>query len=266
MQCIWCGEDSAGKQSVEHIVPEAIGCPPGFVLANGEVCTKCNNWFGHIDQALIADMEMFAALAGVPRKRSGAGIFSYGNIRARTIDGHLSYFINMDPKPVRLIDGMQLGGYKGRDRDVAATMTREADKVKVDFSVDFGRNINVRRAIFKIAINWVARELGSIAAREIVESDIGKFVKSGVPDCSIILVSPSSEPKKYQHKFSRIWRSTSGGLVCDFRLGHIEFIVDLQQGQSSFELICSKMYEAYGAIGWTTLPPTWKPPDQKCSA
>lgn len=35
----------------EHIIPESIGCPEKLVFTNGEVCKKCNNKLGNVDQA-----------------------------------------------------------------------------------------------------------------------------------------------------------------------------------------------------------------------
>jgi hypothetical protein len=33
--CIWCKKQSTSKQSIEHIIPESLGCPEAFVLMDG---------------------------------------------------------------------------------------------------------------------------------------------------------------------------------------------------------------------------------------
>ena len=45
MKCIFCGLDSSGSKSVEHIIPESFGNSTA-VLPKGVVCDKCNNYFG----------------------------------------------------------------------------------------------------------------------------------------------------------------------------------------------------------------------------
>jgi len=40
--CIWCKSEHTDR-SVEHIVPESLGCPRELVLRNGEVCDVCNS-------------------------------------------------------------------------------------------------------------------------------------------------------------------------------------------------------------------------------
>jgi hypothetical protein len=65
--CIWCLRENSSR-AIEHIIPDALGCPEEFVLTAGVVCEKCNNRLGQVDQAVIADLEISAFQAGVPRK------------------------------------------------------------------------------------------------------------------------------------------------------------------------------------------------------
>src|SRR5690606_5560641 len=79
-QCIWCLQSAGGKH-VEHIVPEALGCPKGFVLTADQICQRCNNGLGYLAQAVADDFDFVGFLAGVTRKkRKAPGIMSRGNV------------------------------------------------------------------------------------------------------------------------------------------------------------------------------------------
>ena len=67
MICIWCLDDFA-KLSLEHGIPEALGCPPDLELRD-TTCAGCNNRLGTIDQALLKPFEAISVMYGVPRKK-----------------------------------------------------------------------------------------------------------------------------------------------------------------------------------------------------
>ncbi|MCF6319932.1 MAG: HNH endonuclease, partial [Proteobacteria bacterium] len=68
-KCIWCGKFNQDKD-IEHIIPEALGCPKDFFLDNGVVCKKCNNNLAYLDRAVIGDFKIPAFLAGVTKKKN----------------------------------------------------------------------------------------------------------------------------------------------------------------------------------------------------
>ena len=65
-RCIWCGISPAN--SIEHILPEALGCPEGFILSEG-VCRICNSKNGKLDRALLKPFEITTVVKGILRKR-----------------------------------------------------------------------------------------------------------------------------------------------------------------------------------------------------
>lgn len=69
-KCIWC-KRSDGLLSLEHVFPEGLGCPDGFVLRAGEVCKTCNNELAHLDQAVIDELDVIGYMNDVPCKRAG---------------------------------------------------------------------------------------------------------------------------------------------------------------------------------------------------
>lgn len=69
--CLWCGEDTTGDKTREHIFPECIGGKK--TLPIGYVCNNCNNLFSHrIDRALLKEhsgmMDAYQVDPGIERK------------------------------------------------------------------------------------------------------------------------------------------------------------------------------------------------------
>lgn len=251
-RCIWCGLPSASDQPPEHIVPEAIGCPKDMVLVNGEVCGPCNHGLAHVDQALIDDLEVFAFMAGVPRKKGPPAIHSHGNFRGTVKDGHASTYFNMDPTPVELPNGQQLSGFKGRPRDVNASLTRSGNIATVEFGVSFGRSPKVARALVKMAAEYFCWVRGREEVANIIAGPVADFVRAGKGDKPVILGAP--DPTKYEHRFGSIGKE-GDDWFCGFRLAHFEVVVDLGPGRRVFDVMAPRLHKNLGRAGWTTLPP-----------
>lgn len=83
--CLWCGSEEF-RPSIEHILPEALACPPGFVLRDC-VCRPCNNGLAHIDQALLKKFELVTFIKGVRRKKGKPpSVVSWPSLRGRHSD------------------------------------------------------------------------------------------------------------------------------------------------------------------------------------
>jgi HNH endonuclease len=258
--CIWCGNPSVGKGSIEHIIPKAIGCPDGFELKNGEVCRNCNNGLGHLDQAVVADFEVPALIAGVPRGRlKGPEIHSFGNTFAHqhALRG-TEIFINMDPKPITLENGLTLGGFKGRERDLRWKLTVDGKQATASSGFEFGRSPKVARALYKIGLSWVAYSCGAKVARNLICSDIGAFVKKGYPVRPVFMFS-EADSNQYRHQFSNHIEKSSRLVATTFRLGHSRFFIDLTSDLSFSAEWYAATLSLHGEHGWTTLPPSWEP-------
>ena len=72
--CMWCGKDTTGDKTKEHIFPECIGGRKR--LPAGYVCANCNNHFSHrIDRALLKEhstmMDAFQVDLRIQRKGKG---------------------------------------------------------------------------------------------------------------------------------------------------------------------------------------------------
>jgi hypothetical protein len=67
--CIFCLKVPERWPAEEHIFPESLGCPPGFVLRDAEVCTPCNNRLSKADSKLIEVMSPFRPLGPFKTKK-----------------------------------------------------------------------------------------------------------------------------------------------------------------------------------------------------
>lgn len=254
MQCIWCGRPSGTSEPVEHIVPEAIGCPVDFVLRNGEVCGPCNNGLAHLDQALVGDLEVYAAIAGVPRKGGRSPLISsYGNLRAGVRNGEMEFHFNMGPDSVVMPDGKVLPPYRGKPRDVSATFERIGNQAIINYDVQFGESPKVARALVKMGAEYLCWAKGRELASKVINGQVADFVRFGKGKRPVIIGNPDKD--RYEHQFGHIGLEGEDGWYCSFRLAHFEVIVDLGPGQAVFDLMASRIYEKLGRHGWTTLPP-----------
>lgn len=252
-QCIWCKE-TGNPTSDEHIIPEALGCPPEFVLTNGEVCGPCNNGLAFLDRTLIDDFDIPAFQAGVRRKGgSPPRVDSRGNMRAyRTAEGQ-AIAINMDLSPITTPEGVRVGGIGKSARNIRATLTRNKNVAEINFEVSFGSSQKFARGIHKIALNATAYFLGHSAALDPQFDPVREYVRSGIGNRHFMVITCSDQEYRntvwapYRHK---------DGLNVVVRLAMVEFLVDLSPNQSALPLLEIELERTYGKNGWSLLPLT----------
>ena len=145
--CIWC-KTHKPDWAIEHIIPEPLGCPDGFILSNGAVCRTCNNNLGHLDQAIIDDFDIFVFMAGVPRKRGKPpAIHNRGNMLGTWDESGKVISINMERYPVRSQDGRLLSNFGKSRRNIKASIRRSGELGEVSFGAPIGENPKWRRRI-----------------------------------------------------------------------------------------------------------------------
>lgn len=253
VRCIWCGVLADGREPCEHIVPEAIGCPDGLVLDHGEVCARCNHGLAHLDQALAQDLELYAFMAGVPRKGGKPpSITSHGNVRAELVDGKQEWHFNMGTTPVVGPKGSTLPGFRGRERDLRADFSTDGTLGRIDFKAEFGRNPKVARALVKMATEYLCFVAGPHVAADTARGVIAEFVCKGRGYRPVLLHTP--DETKYEHEFGTVQKVSPKGYACHFRLAHSYFAVDLSPELSAFAAWAQSLYVDRGGKGWTTLP------------
>lgn len=250
--CIWCRGANLSS-SVEHIIPEPLGCPEGYVLSDGAVCRSCNNGLAHLDQAVADDFDVLSYMAGVPRKKKRPPeIRSRGNVIGTTGPTGKEISINMERHSVKAHDGSRLAPFGRSGRNINATFEHDGRIAKSSFSVPIGQNPKFVRGIVKIAFSSLAYFLGAATALGENFDPIRVFVREGKGERPILLMS--SPEGGY---FNQVWppyKSESGHYAVTFRLAIVEFCVDLSPTLDLYPLLKQKSIATYGQSGWTSLP------------
>lgn len=250
--CIWCLEHADGRHQ-EHIIPEALGCPPGFVLPGTVVCRKCNNGLSDLDQAVSDEFDFPTFMAGVPRKKGRPpAIRSRGNALATVEPSGPTYTFNMDPIPIKAHDGSRLAPYRGSKRDIRAELSKQGNAATINFEIPFGQNRKFQRGVTKIAFSSLTFFLGAPLARSPAFTPIRRFVRDGVGDRHLLLTFDSDST--YTNRVWPPYVSPSGDYAVTFRIALVEFLVDLSEKESFLSAFQSKAPETIGEKNWCTLP------------
>ncbi|WP_192247414.1 HNH endonuclease [Mesorhizobium caraganae] len=248
--CIWCGA-ATFDPSLEHILPEALGCPPGFVLSN-DVCAKCNNGFGHLDRALLRQFELITFLGNVPRKRGKApSLDSWSSILGRYTEAGPELHINGGPGPAEAF-GKRLKPAQAT-KDLENLSFKATDGfATVKFSQRFGDDPKFVRALYKVAFGVAVYWLGPAVASTPEMAAVKKFVRKGRGEFSAVLIAGSG---RHDHHFEPPYREEDTAyLAVGMRIFGIDFVTDFDPGQrltAKMEtLLTAKRHQ-----NWTILPP-----------
>jgi hypothetical protein len=229
--CLFCGAVDY-QPSLEHILPEALGCPADLVLHNG-ICQACNNGLGHVDQALVRQFELPAFMAGVPRKNGRKpSVDGWGSFHASvTSDGPTIRF-NGGPDDVTM-DGRRLKAASPQTGVLEKAFGVENGVASVQFSLAISGDGKLLRALYKIALELVLLHLGPTRALAADLDPVRAFVRQGLGAFDA-LVTPGDE--RYQCAFTPPFSAPDGeGLAVAVLLFGVEFNLDLMAGQADLE-------------------------------
>jgi hypothetical protein len=133
MNCIWCKAE-ANKSSVEHIIPEALGCPDGFVLHNGEVCVNCNAKLARLDRAVLDDFEILTFMLGILRKNGkNPTVANRGNIVGGYKEREKFIAINMERNSIKSPDGKIIGAFGKSKQNIKTSFARNGSSGMINF-------------------------------------------------------------------------------------------------------------------------------------
>lgn len=252
VKCIWCKQEDQ-IPSIEHIIPEVLGCPDGFVLEGSIVCQQCNNKLAHLDQAVAEDFDFITFFNGVPRKGGQPPqIRSRGNVIGTVDSGENSLSFNMEGYPVKAHDGSNLGKFGNSKRNIKANLTVDGQIGELCFEVKFGENPKFVRGILKIALSSVAFFLGYNHVLTDYYDPVRQFVQNGIGDRKILLLKSTN--MEYRNEVWPPMQSESGDISITFRLAMVEFLVDLSPDLSLFPIMKSKSSLLLNNSEWTWLP------------
>lgn len=230
-----------------------MGCPDGFTLSGSVVCRKCNNGLAHLDQAVIDEFDMAIFLAGIPRKKGRPPeIRGRGNLIASRDANGPAITVNMESYPVVGHDGTSVAPYRGSSRNIKAK-THSHDGIReINYAVEFGTNPKFVRGLAKIAFSALTYFQGSAVTLAERFNSLREFVCLGKGNRHVFLIA--SKDPAYRNQVWAPYISESGNYVLTFRLGQIEFVIDLSPDEEAFAGIKQAAIETYGTEGWTTLP------------
>lgn len=250
--CIWCGKVTSDKH-VEHIIPEALGCPPNFVLPGTIVCHKCNNGFAHLDRAVVDDFDFSTFNAGIPRKKGKPPVVSSrGNVFGSVQGGISTLTINMEKYSVTAHNGSKLAPSHGSNRNIDAKLEASDSISKVSFSTTFGSTPKFIRGITKIAFSSLAYFWGAEVANQKQFDAVREFVINGIGNRHTMITS--SNDSEYKHTIDKPLRHATGHFIAAFRIACVEFLVDLSPTESLLPILEAKQLEQFGTDGWCVLP------------
>lgn len=245
VRCIWCGWFDP-KPAVEHIIPDAFGCPPELVFKKGEVCSGCNNKLSRLDRHLAEQLEMHRLFAGLPAKGGKPPTVASCPNATGWIgpDGPVVH-VNMERERRWDSDAQRFLSPPTDDGALITTMQ--------DLGFGFGR-VNVRRelrldnkfarGVFKVGLSLLAFQHGADHARQSQFDHIRRFVRRGEGELKAILLTKDDQPM-LRINLSAVCHPTRAV----FDLAGLGFYLDLKFGQPEL----AAMTQEASAAGLTTL-------------
>ena len=249
--CIWCKEESSSR-SIEHIIPEALGCPDGFYLKEGDVCKSCNNKLAHLDQAVIDEFDISSFMWDVPRKKNRLpAIDNRGNLIGKYINTkNKAILINMGSRAIEM-EGHRVAGYGKSKRNVKAKFEKYGLNARISFSIEFGEGPKFVRGIMKIALSSLAYFIGTKDILLPKYDLIRDYIVNNKGQRKILLTAIENEPYRNQ-----VWAPyvNDDGYAIELRIATVAFFVDLTPNMTIHPVIYEKAMQKFGTKGWNSLP------------
>ena len=235
MICIWC-VNSFLKLSLEHVIPEALACPPDLEMHN-IACEGCNSKLGHVDNGLVKQFEAVSVILGVPRKEGKPPtIDSWRAISSKHNTDGPHIFINGGPGTVS-VGGKNL--YPAAKSNGITDLWIRPEEGKFGFGMQFGNDPRFLRALYKIGLSLVGKHFGPTVAAGAAYNHVRAFV-GGVKTAPVLTAILMKEivPQPVS--------SASGPILKDgyaypmFRVGILgaTFVLDLDPNQPGLRDMC----------------------------
>ncbi len=199
--CIYCMEDSSGAKSLEHVIPEALGCKE--TLPKGYVCDHCNNYFSEMDKCVLQNryIALHVGTEEIPGKK--------GKIR-REIGDNLrfpqkgAFEIKLGPKTIT--PGMK----------------------QIDFQLEQSKEFDelfFARGIHKIALNSYAFRFGHRDALNNRFNNLRQYVRKA--DRDELWTYAVKESQNSEDNFVAVIDNTKWGEFIELRLLCLDFLISL---------------------------------------
>lgn len=250
--CIWCAQP-VSRANIEHILPDALGCPPDFVLKDC-VCMACNNGFGHIDNALLGQFEIIAFMKGVRRKRGKKpSINNWAPIKGRYTDSGPEIHLNGGSKVAEAF-GVKLpaGSNKNGISNISMKPRIPGEQSKVSFEQEFGRDPKFVRAVYKVAFNTLAFFDGPQEARASKYDGVRAFVRAGIGKHRLLIMGNGDQQS---HSFCPpITLAGHQYPILEMSIFGVSLAADLDPAQKGLAEMIHQL-QTRKITNWTVLPP-----------
>ena len=176
--CIFCLKVPKQWPADEHIFPESLGCPPGFVLQQGEVCTPCNNRLSKADSKLI---EVLSALRPHGRFKTKKGKWQRAELSNATFErtGPDALSLTMHRRPMIRGEGVD-----------HFSIRRLPTHVSVNMSVRLRLDGRLSRGVHKIAFESLCLLRGRAAVLNSSLQSVREYVLGTVQGFRHVLALP----------------------------------------------------------------------------
>lgn len=206
MVCIFCKRDSSNSKSIEHIIPESMGCPDNFFLERGIVCDDCNtrklsrldedlqNFFG-----ILKPLNIQKNKEGCPTKANGHNFYAENN------NGDISIYLNVNNPPVKIKEGVIIESLKKNNGVINNIQMRnsEAGTATISFSQNLNVHKQVKRALHKIAFEYYCLCKGVDSALDEKFDSVRDYVSGGNGERNILMVEKLTKEEGI-HQFADV--------------------------------------------------------------
>lgn len=249
--CIWCAKKPG--VSLEHIAPDALGCPQDFVLVQG-VCADCNQRNGRLDRALLVPFEIITVVKGIPRKRGKKPtVDGFSSIASGYDENGPAFYINREKYPIQTPDGKWLKGTSTADPIKNLKWDKQPDgTVKISYDQELRFDRMAVRGLFKIAVEAIAFFEGLEAARNSDLDAVKHFVTEGGGNFRAILIPDQNSA--YDSYFAPCFSKDGHSRVCGMTLLGIGFICDFDPTFSGGKMLLD---EAKSQMQSAQVIPNW---------
>lgn len=248
--CIWCGAKEY-TPSLEHILPDSIGCPPGFLLEK-DMCKKYNNNLAHLDRAHLRQFELITFLGNIPRKGGKRpSLNSDASLQGRHTSAGPEIHLN-GGRGTTTAFGQTLKPLQATKKLGDLSFEINGNLATLNFSQRFGDDPKFVRALYKVGIEIAVFWLGPEGAHIPSPAAARKFVRKVRGSFGTLMISGKNS---HEHHFAPPFRSEEADiLVVGMRIFGVDFVVDFDPMQRTIATLRQNL-EDLGEENWTILPP-----------
>lgn len=240
--CIYCKKESANNAPPEHIIPESLGCPPEFVLRNGEVCRICNNGpLARLDSELN-DTFGLPKVASIMRNKKGKpSSVQVNNLYAENNDGHVHIHLNFEKHPIHLDNGKVLSPMQKNSFATKQKLEVINNVAALNFQIPMIRSKQTIRALHKLAFGALCYFLGRDYALQSTFDEVRAFVIYGLGERELLVQRQNSLGFGPQgHRFDSPKVGTDGEHIVPFNFFGIEMMIQLAGNMVTLHEIAQK--------------------------